>query len=294
MRFAWRYRQWTARRRAARLRRAALRATAGFPTVARRDPHGLPGELIVNLTSYPARFATLALTLRSLLDQSVRADRTILWVGEAAVAELPPDVRLLEQHGLEVRACTDLRSYTKLVPALRAIPAAFHVTADDDLYYPSDWLARLVLSHDPNRPAIVAMRAHMARTDATGALLPYREWELATSLHADDAPSRLLFPTGVAGVLYPPGAFGEEVLDERTFLELCPYADDVWFFWMAERRGTEQRRVAGSFDIVNWPRSQEVGLFQENWLGDRNDRQIKCLEAYFGPIGSLRHGAGCA
>ena len=39
--------------------------------------HSLPAELIVSLTSYPARFATLALTLESLLAQTIRANRMI-------------------------------------------------------------------------------------------------------------------------------------------------------------------------------------------------------------------------
>jgi hypothetical protein len=33
--------------------------------------HGLDGELIVSLTSYPARYDTLHLTLGCLLDQSI-------------------------------------------------------------------------------------------------------------------------------------------------------------------------------------------------------------------------------
>ena len=291
MRMPWRYARWKEKRRSRRLIAAAEQATASFPNVRSAMPHRLPGELIVTLTSYPARFATLARTLRSLLDQSIRPDRTILWIDEAALDRVPGDVRALEQAGLELRGCRDLRSYTKLIPALAAFPEAFHVTADDDVYYPPDWLERLTAEFDPARPAILAMRAHLATADARGALRPYREWELATHRRCDDGARRLLFPTGVAGVLYPPRALGPDVSDEATFMALCPHADDLWGFWMAARHGTEQRRVAGAFDIVNWPRSQDVGLFHENWLGDRNDRQIRALEARFGPVGGPR-GSG--
>ena len=62
--------------------------------------HSLPGELIVSLTSYPARFGTLHLTLGCLLDQSIKADRTILWIAHDDLDQLPAAVRELEQHGL--------------------------------------------------------------------------------------------------------------------------------------------------------------------------------------------------
>ena len=44
----------------------AKRRIAAFPVYPRKRKHGLPGELVVSLTSYPPRYATLGLTLRSL------------------------------------------------------------------------------------------------------------------------------------------------------------------------------------------------------------------------------------
>jgi len=102
--------------------------------------HNLGSELIVSLTSHPPRFPTLHLTLGCLLDQSFRADRVILWIAHDDMALLPAAVRKLERRGLEIRACDDIRSYKKLVPALEAFPHAFIVTADDDLELAPDWL----------------------------------------------------------------------------------------------------------------------------------------------------------
>jgi hypothetical protein len=89
-------------------------------------PHGLTSELIVSLTSYPARFGTLHFALSCLLDQSVKADRTILWVAHKD-EDHPPAVRELEQRGLEIRACDDLRSlssHAELLTALRRLGRA--------------------------------------------------------------------------------------------------------------------------------------------------------------------------
>ena len=232
--------------------------------------HGLPGELIVSLTSFPPRFPTLAKTIRSLLSQNVRADRTILWLAEGDEKFLPADVLDLQPHGLEVRTCPDLRSYKKLIPALRAFPNAFIVTADDDLFYPRDWLERLVGGFVPNEKVIVCVRAHKPARDA-GEFRPYSSWhwELVTSGEVRDD----LFPTGGAGALYPPGALAPETCDAEAFTELCPTADDVWLYCMAKRAGSRHRQVGGRFPLVNWDGTREGGLEHVNVL-EGNDLQL--------------------
>jgi hypothetical protein len=149
----WRIRQFLARRRLARAGREEMEKIKAFPRIAYRRPHGLTSELVVTLTSYPARFATLAATINNLLDQEISPDRTVLWLDYRDVASLPEDVRALERHGLGIRGCHSLRSYTKLMPALSQWPNATFVTADDDVYCPTDWLVGLVERHraDTNR-----------------------------------------------------------------------------------------------------------------------------------------------
>lgn len=268
------------------MRRAEC-AVAAFPKIAKKQAHGLPGELIVSLTSYRARFVTLALTIKSLLDQRIQADRTILWVGFNDIDQLPPEVTRLQSQGLEIRPCEDIRSFTKIIPALEEFPSAYIVTADDDVYYPPDWLKLLVGGFKENSPAIVCLRAHVANIQDDGYLTPYATWELVTHALTDRSPTELLFPTGVGGVLYPPNCFPQRVTDKSCFLELCPHADDVWLFWMAEIAKTPHIRVPHSIEIVNWTGSQEIGLFHENLYNDRNDQQVRAMEKYFGLIQPL-------
>ena len=81
----------------------ALREIALYPRYARPRPHGLPAELIVSLTSYPKRYGTLDRTLKSLLDQTVRPDRLILWVADDHRAALPKSVTELRSETFEIR-----------------------------------------------------------------------------------------------------------------------------------------------------------------------------------------------
>ena len=253
----------------------------------RPRPHGLPGPLIVSLTSYPPRFATLHRTLKGLLRQTVRPDRLILWIGERD--EPPAKVRALAGRGLEIRRVRHLGPFTKLLPALEAFPGAFIVIADDDVHYAADWLERLVESHDPAAPAILCRRAHRLGTDAGGAILPFALWERDVRDAAARAPSTDLIPTGVGGVLYPPGSLDPAVADEALFTRLCPHGDDFWFYWMARRAGTRHRLVGDGFDYRDWPGSQAVALHPDNLAG-RYDRQLAALVAHFGMPGPVAAG----
>lgn len=284
MRGVWRIRNWLGEQRRRQRLRRAQRAVSRFPTVTGRKPHELGAPLIVTLTSYPPRFPTLGATLRSLLDQTVQADRTILWLAEQDLALLPDDVIVLKDFGLEIRTCADLRSYKKLIPALQAFPGAWFATADDDVYYQPDWLEGLVKEARTHRRTVIATRAHLARLDEAGRLVPYLDWSANTHHLRAHLPQTRLFPTGVGGVLYPPGAFADAVMDEDAFLRLCPHGDDIWFFWMARLAGTDQVRTPLGFELLAWPQSQDVGLFHENQINSRNDLQIRNMEEAYGPV----------
>jgi hypothetical protein len=283
MRGLWRITGWPRRRRARLALAAAERQVARFPTIATRRPHGLPGELVVSLTSYPARFPTLAKTLKCVLDQTVAPDRTILWLGHGDRGKLPADVLDLQPQGLEIRDCDDLRSFTKIIPALDAFPDAFILTVDDDVAYDPRLIETLVQGFDAAAPSIVARRVHLAHVQNDGRLTPYRSWALNVADTVDRGSCDILFLTGVGGVLYPPRSLDPMVLDRERFGRLCPHGDDIWLFWMARRAGTVVRRVGDVRPVVNWTGSQEVALMNENLLRDRNDVQIRAMEAELGP-----------
>jgi hypothetical protein len=242
-------------------------------------PHGLTSELIVSLTSYPPRFGTLALTLRCLLTQTVRPDRVILWVAEKDRPLLPSGIAGLQHFGLDIRSLNDIGPYKKIIPALRAFPGATIVTADDDLYYWPRWLEELVEGGNGRPKLVVCHRAHKIELDSGGHPLPYRQWRQDVERRYE---STELFPTGVGGVLYPPESLAPEVLDENVFLSLCPSNDDLWLYWMGRRSGTRYKTIAHRRDLIFWAGSQDVGLFQQNVLLDKNDEQFGNLVERFG------------
>lgn len=285
MRGLWRLQELGKRTQVRIARYFAMQHIQRFTDPRNGQPHLLPSQIIISLTSYPPRFGHLRNTLISLLDQKMPADLVVLWIAESDAATLPADVRSLELAGLTIRMCDDLRSYKKLLPALALWPDAFIVTADDDIHYPRTWLARLVETAHLYPGEIIAHRAHMAHRTRGGQLAPYAQWEMATCDDCDREPDGFLFPTGAGGVLYPPAALDVRVADFALARQLCPMADDVWLFWMAELRGTSHRLARRPIlHPLEWDGSQGVALFHQNWHGGHNDDQIRAMERHFGPL----------
>ena len=261
---------------------AALDAVAAFPSVRRpRKRSAIPGQLIVSMTSYPPRFETVAATVKSLLDQTIEA-RLILWIAECDMERLPRELLNLTEFGLEIRPCSNLGVYKKIVPALKAFPDAYIVTADDDLFYPPTWLEQICTSWRPDQLEIIGARGHVAKFRPDGRAMPYTDWEMETPKTEVNNQRERLFLTGGAGVLYPPGSLHREVTNENLFMKLCPDADDVWLFCMAEMQGTPRRRITGQIPLTYWPGSQAGGLMEINVQQFGNDRQFAAVQRHFG------------
>lgn len=246
----------------------AARSTVGVE-------HRLPGQLIVSLTSYPARFGTLGLTLNGLLRQSVKADQIILWLDEEDVKKIPRGIADIPE--LQISICPPWRSYKKIVPTLLENPDAFIVTADDDIHYPHDWLAGLV-SAVAGGAKVACYRAHRVIL-YNNAPAPYKNWQHNIA-HVDR--SRLVFLTGVSGAIYAPGALHVDTTRADLFTTLAPSSDDVWLYWMYRLNGVEVQKIGSRARILEWEGSQSRSLRDENAHGDGNDRAIAALMERYG------------
>ena len=105
-------------------------------TTSERSP-----KLIVTLTSFPQRMYDIHFTLYSLLNQSLKPDAVLLWLSEEEFPnrekDVPNAVLKLQENGLTIKWVKEnLRSYKKLIPALKEYKNDILVTADDDIYYP--------------------------------------------------------------------------------------------------------------------------------------------------------------
>ena len=243
-----------------------------------RVPHDLPADLVVSLTSYPPRFDLLRPTLHRLLSQTVRPDKVMLWVAEADYPRLPSSIAALEKAGLTIGKTQDYGPHKKYYDTRRLFPDAFIVTVDDDVSYRPTMLAELIAAYDPSRPAVVAHRARriVRRGDF---VTPYWEWPLVET--GGETGDHIL-PTGVGGVLYPPGSLPDATLDVEAIMRLCPSADDMWLLWMSRRAGYTAKMVAKPVAPREWNGAQDAAL----WNGEnqtKHDIVIRALWNTYGP-----------
>jgi hypothetical protein len=262
-----------------RVHRVRLQLALLWHAPHRPRPHRLPGVLVVSLTSYPPRFGTLALTLRSLLRQRIKPDHLILWIASGDFPLLPLSVIGLQAYGLKIRLTEDLKSYKKIIPALDQFPEAFIATADDDLFYWPSWLEELAAGVEPLARVIPCHRAHEIVIDELGRYRPYRQWVQDTPMRGK---SFALFPTGMGGILYPPGVLHHTPEDREGASKFCPSGDDIWLYWMARRNGATYKTVGRYRVMEPWPGSQDRALWHHNVLEDANDLQIVKMAQCYG------------
>lgn len=249
-------------------------------------------QLIVSLTSFPERMKEIHFCLYSLLNQTVQSDEVILWLTKeefpAGEKEIPESVLQLKQYGLSIKWCNNLRSYNKLLPSLEQYPDDIIVTADDDIYYPENWLALLYDEYEKDKYNIICHRAHRITFSENGCIMPYQRWE---SEIRGGSNSFCNFLTGVGGVLYPPNALYEDYSKKYLIKKLAPLADDIWFWAMAVLNNKKIRVMKNNINILIVVNPEkELGLSGERKLSDhnvaagKNDEQIKKVLSYYPEI----------
>lgn len=237
-------------------------------------------DIIVSLTTYSKRIYDVHLTIESIMEQTMKANRIILWLDYSFEKQpLPKALQLLQKRGLEIEYCKDIRSYKKLIPALKKYPDDAIITIDDDLIYEFDLLEKLIMAYQQTPSYIYCNRHHVMQLNEQGKLLPYLQWQWESN---DMEANIMNFPTTGAGTLFPPHSLDEEVFNESVFSEICKYADDVWFKAMAMKKGTLSKKVythnPKGIEYFENEEVQDIALWRINTQGAMlNDRQIEAV-----------------
>ncbi len=223
-------------------------------------------KLIVSLTSYPARIHLAHKAIASLLNQELRPDKVILWLAKEQFPnrenDLPSELLILKEFGLSINWCDDLKSYKKLIPALKEYPNDTIITADDDIYYPKDWLKSLYETHLKNPTSIISRRVCRVFFDAGN----LRISSINIKKIKDKKASFLNQILGGTGVLYPPNSLDENIFNIENIKTLIPTHDDIYFWAMALLKGTKISIVDDKYDcnIYYVEDSQDSGLCKIN------------------------------
>ena len=244
-------------------------------------------QIIVSLTSFPEAIPCAVQAIRSVLKGTLLPDKVVLYLDTQKFPEgkLPPELEALKTESpiFEVRFDDAvIRSYKKLIPALRDFPNDVIVTIDDDIYYYPDMLSKLVQTQKRLPKAIIAHRVRRINLNK-----PYRKWHkykwfyfIFKRIHS----SYKNLQTGVGGVLYPPNSLKKEMLDANLFTKIAPTMDDIWFWAAAVANNTPVIPVPfGYHKLIDIKKPNEISLKTINFRSgiDRNAETLNTiLEKY--------------
>ena len=211
-------------------------------TTEKRNP-----KVIVSLTTFPGRINTVYKTISTLLQQSVKPDEVVLWLADSQFPnrELPENLTRLQQFGLSIRWCEDIKSFKKLIPSLREFPNDIIITADDDIFYPENFVESLYEQYLKQPQFIHANRAFLIKRFWNKYSMNARSYVYDRSylpaFHNE-------FMTGY-GTLFPPHSLDEGVFDSETFMSIIPTNDDIWFWGHAVKKGTKINVNPKGYDL---------------------------------------------
>ena len=176
--------------------------------------------------------------------------------------DLPRELLALRSERFEIRWTKNLRSYKKLIPALKDFPDDIIITFDDDLLFRPELVERLLIGYKKYPALIQCHRITNISFDEAG--------NVKTSHIPYDHPNYLHKLSGGAACLYPPRCLHEDVLREDKFMTLAPTSDDIWFWLMGVLNGRRVNVVETNIDTLSYiPGTQAVGLSLINDAGEK-------------------------
>lgn len=203
-------------------------------------------RLIASLTSIPKRMPTVHKVVSALLCQNCQPDMLILWLAEEEFphreGDLPEALLRLRQFGLTIRWCKNLRSYKKLVPALKEFSEDVVVTLDDDIYYAPDVLENLYAGYLKHPRDIQCYRTGRIRIE-NDLIVPIHNKILMDRVYTEASFLNVIMSG--TGTLFPPHSLHRDILDEDYFMKLIPTNDEIFFWAMAVLGGTRVRVTKG-------------------------------------------------
>lgn len=187
-------------------------------------------EIIVSLTSHPGRIKFVWIAIESMLRQTHKPNRIILWLGKekfSGLEELPDVLKKQIKRGLTIEFREDLKPHTKYYYAIKENPESVVITVDDDIIYPPNLISTLLKHSKENPDVVICHGARLIKYEVNNFGI-YEDWMGWDRIMIESFSRQDILPLGVMGVLYPPHIFNELLFDTKLIRKFCYTADDLW------------------------------------------------------------------
>ena len=239
-------------------------------------------NIIVSLTSYPARMAKLDICIKSLLKQIFKPDKIILWLAKSqfpkGMDEIPQNIKSLLNKRFVIKWCDeDLKPHKKYYYAMQDYPDSIIITVDDDMKYSPVLVGKLYESYLKYPHAVSCLRAHLIKFNENGTIKRYVDWGMEDNSFID-VPTFKLLPTGVCGVLYPPHCLPKEAFNIEKIKELALMTDDLWLKVMCTANDFPAVLVEKQGPVHGIAGTQENAISLFNYYYGNDENMKKCLD----------------
>lgn len=238
-------------------------------------------QMIVSLTSFPSRIAKVWLVIETILRQTKKPDKIILWLSKDQFKSIDILPRhLLEQRlrGLEIRLVEgDIRSHKKYYYTLSEYPNDYLITIDDDILYRSKMLEDM-FDYLNRYPSCVISQYSSEMQWLNGKLISHKLWQ---SIKNEIVSNSTVFFGSGGGTIFPPSIFDDDVLNIYLFMKLTPNADDVWLNAMCKLKKTNVCVMSTKTAYLPIIFRNKVTLESINNGLNQNDEQINSVREYY-------------
>ena len=240
-------------------------------------------KITASLTSFPARIEYVHIAIKSIMLQSVKPDRIVLWLAEDQFPDkkLPDQLTELQKYGLEICWMNNMYSHKKyFYSIMHQSENEVVITFDDDIIYPIDCIKRLMTIHKKYPTCLVCERGQTICYEKNGEIVanPGR-WQTISSIGVKN-PTYSMNPSPGGGCLMPKCAFHSDAVNEDKINELAYNKnDDLWYMFMCAENKTRMiktRKYHRIFSVVTG--SQVVQLATENVVADINVEVMEGLK----------------
>lgn len=236
-------------------------------------------DVIVSLTSFPARINSVWQVVECMQRQSYKPAKIILWLSKEqfpSAESIPQSLKERVDDVFEIRLVDgDIRSHKKYYYVLKEFPNNFIFLIDDDIYYPTDiiensWKAHLLY---PDR--VICNYGLKIGYDSNGNLMPYKKWTRVYHFITED----VFFGSG-GGTLLSSSMLYKDVTDINLAQRLTPIADDIWLNAMVNLAGYQKTLLSNGL-LLPINIDGNIRLSSQNRGKEQNDTQLESVISYY-------------
>ena len=238
-------------------------------------------NVVVCLTTFPARINKLWLVIECILRQTMIPRRIVLYLSKEQfpdINSLPVSVVKYTKTCLDIRLVEgDMKSHKKYWYAINDFSENPIITIDDDIIYSSRTIERLLQGAKRFPNSVLALYCHPIQRNDDGTLKPYSEWVGNITINK---PEKDIFFGSGGGTYFPVGSLKGANQSFEIIKVICPFADDIWLNSFIRMNGYNVCCLSNTVSVPEWYINKNRKLNAINNGENQNDIQLSKIRLF--------------